>query len=656
VTPVNLWSDLFLLLRVAAAGTILWLLPWRRVAAFWFPGIVGAGRVALGFSLGVFATVISNYLLAIAGLYTPLWGLLLYLIISFCAWVSIPARVSGSSQQKAESGVPWVLSLAALLSLLIRLPDPLSHEALGGNDPWGHLVLCKALAQGDLLASFHFFGYYPRGYHFLVLVLARLTGGSIYDVMRLSGPLLSLVGVVGAYAIGKRVSSSTGGLLAAFVYAIPPYQHLVLPALQTALEPDRFSFVLLPSFILILAENGEGVSRSRKGTFLLIGGISLLLIHPLSVQFLVGWMLLAGIALIAISRNWKGAATTVAPAFVVLLFSWAYYRVMHSVYGVTPMPHIAPEGVVTIGGHGVDLHRLVFGTGLHAQAADIVALTLVTLLALWAVRRRSPELMLISLVLLHTLYAALSDALYIGDFGHAPPYYSMAFAWAAGAALGSREFGRWLRFMPLFLLGGVLISSPFSSHGSVWVKISLMVLLAAMSLMSLLRHRYVRVLVPVAVGTAFLAVRPIPVSYPHLGYPEGIRWARNLLSCQKGTVYSQGLISRLPSGMPFPTQDPIASIVWPVHKPEALHRLTAAPPDERLEAGEHGYVFVEREPYRWSFPYFEKAERTEVFRSAQEWLSARRAAGAPITVLAQTERMVLLALHEGEAGECRPFQ
>ena len=656
MTPVNLWSDLFLLLRIAVAGTILWLLPWRRAAALWFPGIVGAGRVSLGFSLGAFATILSNYLLAIAGLFTPLWGLALHLAISFCAWVLIPVRGSGGSPLKAEWHVPWFLALAALLALLIRLAEPLSHQALGGNDPWGHLVLCKALAGGDLSASFHFFGYYPRGYHFLVLGLARLSGGSIYDVMRLSGPLIALVGVVGAFAVGKRVSSSTGGLIAAVVYAIPPYLHLVLPALQTALEPDRFSFVLLPSFILVLAERVEPASDGRRGTFFLVGGIGLLLIHPLSVQFLVGWMVLAGIARIALGRDWKGAAVCFVPAVVVVIFSWAYYRIMHSVYGVTPMPHLAPRGMFTIGGHGVDLHRLVFGTGLNVRAADLAALALVVLLLVLAIRRRETSQLLIAFVLLHTLYAATTDALYIGDFGHAPPYYSMAFAWAAGAALGHRDLSKSWRILPLVMLIGVMFSSPFSSAGPLRLKIPLVGLLAMTSLLALWRNRFAELMVPLGLAAALLAVRPMPVSYPHLGYPEGIRWARSLLWCPQGTVYSLGLISRLPDGTSFPTQDPIASIVWPSHTPKTLQQLIMVAPGDHLPRGERAYVFVEREPYEWSFAYYNKSERVRVFRKLEEWLSARRAAGAPVVILAQTERMTLVALHEREVGECQHFQ
>lgn len=654
MTTVSLWSDLFLLLRVVVAGTILWLLPWRRAAALWFPGIVGAGRVCVAFAVGVFATVLSNYLLAIAGLYSPLSGLVLHLVVACGVWGFMPVRTPRSTESKSNTVVLWGVVIAAILALFIRLPDPLSHRALGGNDPWGHLVLCKALADGDLLASFHFFGYYPRGYHFLVLILARLTGGSVYEIMRLSGPVLSLLGVVGAYAVGKRVSSSTGGLIAAVVYAIPPYKHLVLPALQTTLEPDRFSFVLLPAFLLVLVET-TNKRDNGKATFLLVGGIALVLIHPLSVQFLVGWMLLAGIAHIAMRRSWGDAAASLLPAVVVIIFSWAYYRVMHSVYGFTPMPHIAPERVFTIGGHGVDFHRLIFGTGLNVQASDLVGLAFVVFLVVLAITRRETGLLLVALVLMHTLYAATTDALYIGDFGHAPPYYAMAFAWAAGAVLGHRSLSKARRFLPLVLLAGVIASSPFSTGREV-LKISLVGLLTLGSLLSLLRHRLIELVVPLSVGTALLVVRPMPVSYAHLGYPEAVQWALKLLACPTGTAYSLGLISRLPDGTPFPTQDPIASIVWPTHTSKELQQLVSVPADDYPPEGERAYVFLEREPYDWSFPYYEKKERASIFNEAEAWLRVRKAAEAPVTVLAQSEQMILVALHKPEAGECQLSQ
>jgi hypothetical protein len=653
--PVCLGSDLSLLIRVLVAGALLWVFPWRGVAARWFPRIAGAGRICLAFAVGVFATVASHYVLGVLGLYFPLAGLVVHVVLACGAWVFI--RSPGEAGENVKSGpvVPVALLIAALVTLYIRLPDPLSHHALGGNDPWGHLVLCKALERGDLLASHHFFSYYPRGYHFLVLIMAELTRGSVYEIMRLSGPLLSLIGVIGAYAVGKRLASTTGGLLAAMVYAIPPYQHLVLPALQTALEPDRVSFVLLPAFLLVLVETMES-GENRSAGFLLAGGICLVLIHPLSVQFLVGWMFLAGIAVIAMKRRWREGAACMLPAVVIIVFAWAYYRVMHGVYGMTPMPHLAPERALTIGGHGVDLHRLVLGTGVNVQTGDLAALVFVVLLVVLAVRRRETGLLALALILFHTLYAAVTDALYIGDFGHVPPYYAMVFAWSVGAGLGRRDLSRAWRFLPAVLFLGVLVSSPFSKDGPVWLKSALIAVLAAGSLWVLLRRRFLEFLLPLSVGTTLLAVRPMPVKYAHLGYPEAVAWALKLRSCPPGVVYSLRLISRLPDGAPFPTQNPIASIVWPTHTPRELQRLMALPADDGFREEERAFVFVEREAYDWSFPYYEKEDRVAIFHDVEAWLSARGAAGATVRVLAQSDRMKLVALHLREDGECQHFQ
>jgi hypothetical protein len=61
-------------------------------------------------------------------------------------------------------------------------------------------------------------------------------------------------------------------------------------------------------------------------------------------------------------------------------------------------------------------------------------------------------------------------------------------------------------------------------------------------------------------------------------------------------------------------------------------------------------------PYEWSFAYYEKDERARIFNEAEAWLTQRKSAEVPVSVLAQSERMILVALHQPEAGECNHFQ
>jgi hypothetical protein len=77
-------------------------------------------------------------------------------------------------------------------------------------------------------------------------------------------------------------------------------------------------------------------------------------------------------------------------------------------------------------------------------------------------------------------------------------------------------------------------------------------------------------LAAVFVGIALFSLRPQPVRYARLGYPEAVEWAHALITHPAGTVFSSGLISTMPDGMPFPTQDPVAAIVWPHHRPQPL--------------------------------------------------------------------------------------
>ncbi len=639
-------GDLLTLAKLTIAGSVLWVLPWMRPAAWLFPEISGAGRLSVAFLLGVVVNVLSSYFLALSGLYSPFTGLV-HLILAAVVWV-IAQRVSTGRILSWNPGQwNWFLLAAILCALLLRLPDSLRHSSLGGNDPWGHLVLTKALAKGDMIAGFHFFSYYPRGYHFLVLTWGRLSGVSPYEIMRLAAPLVSIIALLGTYALVRRASSHFGGLVAAFVYAVPPYRHLVLPALQTTLEPDRFSFALFPALLLLVNAILERETTWRAA-LLLVAGFVLFFIHPLSMQFLFVWVVLAAAAALRAKRAWSSISAVLGPAILVPLSGLVYYRIMHKAYGLTIMGHISPASKLDIGGYGLDLRRLLLGTGWYAQPMDLAALLILVFLGIMAWRQRNLVSLLLSFLLLHILYASLRDALYIGDFGHVPPYYAMAFAWATGSLLGQPAFSRVRWGLPLGLFLALLARWIFFGYA---LDLAAMVLAAAVGLFAateLVLPRLRGNFGPLAVGLAFLALRPMPVTYARLGYPEAVEWALSLPPQPRGIVYSLGLISKLPDGTPFPTQDPVKAIVWPDHVGAPFSSLLALPPDHCWPENHPVYLFMETKPYRWSFPYFAKEERDAILTRTRSWLRTRRAMGAPVREAASTDRMELLELHSRE--------
>ncbi len=620
-------SDVWSLVRLTLALVALWVVPWWGPSGLVLPGR-GAARALVAFFVGICVTVVASYLLVLVGAYRPLSATIASLIFSGIALLAIRWR-------GLPSVPPPTLLVAVGAAAALRLPDALRHESLGGNDPWGHLVLCKALAGGDALASFHPFSFYPRGFHALVLVLSTVSGVSLYDVMRLAAPLLSAVGVVGSYAVARVASDRFGGLVAAFLYAVPAYRHLVLPALQTSLEPDRFVFAFLPASLLLLLEALEG---NRRAALLLAAGEAIhLLVHPLSVQFSLGWIACA--AVVASPRA-RRALELLSVLFVVALFSWAYFHVMNRSFGVTVMPHLSPPAAFAVGGFGVDLGRFLLGTGWHLEAMDGVAAgAALTLLGVGILRRRAP-VVLLGLVLVHTAYAAVRDALYIGDFGHAPPYYAMAFSWAVGSLAGFIP-PVWRPTLPvagMLVLLAHALSSPLETSRVIALAVAGMV--AALSVAR--RGGYEAVFL----GVALCSLRPEPVRYARLGYPEAVRWARELEAAPPGVVYSSGLISRMPNGRPFPTQDPVASIVWPVHRPRSLTALLEEDPCREWPRGERAYVFVEHEPCGWTFSYFAAAERDSLMGRVRRWLVRRASCGGLVRTLQSSGRMSLLALHE----------
>jgi hypothetical protein len=302
-----------------------------------------------------------------------------------------------------------------------------------------------------------------------------------------------------------------------------------------------------------------------------------------------------------------------------------------------------------VGGFGIDIRRVVLGTGWQVEAMDVLGLALAGVLIWRGLRPRDPLRLALALVLLHTTYAATRDALYFGDFGHAPPYYAMAFAWVAGGLAGDDAFASWRGIAPLGCMA-VLLGHRIMSGGITPLPGMLLAAAGMLAAGCLAAPRIRESLAALFVGVALFSLRPQPVAYPHLGYPEAVRWAHELLSVPPGVVFSAGLISRMPDGTPFPTQDPVQAIVWPRHRPAPLAALLTRPPDYRWPSNEPVYAVVETEPHGWGFPYFAGEERTALMERVVRWLAERTRSGAPVRTVESTGRMLLLALHDAEEG------
>lgn len=638
-------TDFGILLRLAAGILVLWIFPWLSLLSGSLSSSTWSSRIVVAALCGMIINVYGGYMLGITGLYTPLSGLICHLAISTVAIVFAIRRRNGTPTGGSWTYPALLLGTASLLALFLRLPDSIRNTALGGNDPWGHLVLVKVLEQGDMIAPFHYFSYYPRGFHFLTLTISELTAVSPYDFIRLGAPLLAILTVIGAFAIVRMGAGIFGGLTAAFIVAIPPYRHLTLAALQTTMEPDRFIFALIPGFIILSAAVLQRASIIRY-LLIILCGIGMFLIHPLSTQFTVTWMVLMGISYACITHSWKSITPIFFAGVNIILAGLAYYHIIHSSFGLTPMSHLAPRTAITVGGYGIDWFRLILGTGWYLEPIDAVAAVMAIPLLIIGWKNRSWQTVFIGLMLVHATWAATRDAGYIGDFGHAPPYYAMTFAWAAGILVGLPRLHilRWVLPPLLFitLLGRWIIwGHPVSTEGI--VLIGIIGLLSGIELLLPYTRGYSG---PLAVGLALLALRPIPISYARLGYPEAVEWARSLPAEPRAEVYSIGLLSKLPDGTPFPTQNPVRSIVWPTHSHRDLDNLLQKDPKYVWPPTKPCYVFLEIRPYRWGFAYFQEATRDSIMKRTAEWLEIRKSEDLPVRILAATDRMELIALHE----------
>lgn len=127
------------------------------------------------------------------------------------AWRRTRARI-----RVTPTGVAWIALVA--VAAAFRLYRPFASANLGYSDSYVHLYLLELLEQGRQVDPA--WGPYPRGMHFLLLAIQRLTNIDEVLLVNFFGAFVGILTTLAvAYTARRLARSNAAGLLAGFVFA-----------------------------------------------------------------------------------------------------------------------------------------------------------------------------------------------------------------------------------------------------------------------------------------------------------------------------------------------------------------------------------------------------------------------------------------------------
>jgi hypothetical protein len=207
----------------------------------------------------------------------------------------------------------WVLGLV-LLSMGLRLYDPVRHAALGQSDAYVHLEYLKAiLAKGRLPAS------YPAGFHWTVALPVRIFGWDPYEMARFGGAAWGGMLSLGLYVVGSSLRGrKMDGLLAMIIGTFVP-QWYVLTKTGIGMFANQAGLVyLLACWDAIFSQR-----YWRLGFFslALMVTVPMMFLHMIPFLFLIAWFYTGKFPNRMRLGMFAGFAALGA-VFLVLLYTW----------------------------------------------------------------------------------------------------------------------------------------------------------------------------------------------------------------------------------------------------------------------------------------------------------------------------------------------
>ena len=320
------------------------------------------------------------------------------------------------------------LEAGGLVGLLAAAAALFSRSLATGAsyDEGVYLASADALARGGTLGE-DVFASQPPGFY-LLLRLALLFPGDSLDAVRLVFLAVAVIGVAGAWALGRALAGPTGGLLAGGVLLTAPAY--AAESVRVAADTPSIALALVALALLAWALEREQVPLAvAAGAFLAVA---------ISVKLFAATGLVPAIGVLLVARAerrlkvaWVAGGLAVALAFV-----GVHAGNLGGIYDDAVAFHDEARGLsVSLDSNADRLAEVFVRTGLvffWIVVAGAVA---------WAVRRARPRLLL---ALWLWAFAAAAFLLWHRPLiDHHFVLIAAAFAVPAGAALRLRELSSW---------------------------------------------------------------------------------------------------------------------------------------------------------------------------------------------------------------------
>jgi len=313
-------------LRIGAAMLLLFVLvpalAWPRPKTLgrleWFWWCFGAGIVLLTLAGQLFTLLNINGPLAYAALLLAIvvvcrarrceLGVLQYIASVYRGAIVVTLKLlDGKINLRRRFGVrrlrrrfskamavpPRSIVVVAIVAAFVRFYRPFTTANLGFSDTYVHLYLMRLLDQGRQVDPA--WGPYPRGMHFLLLAIQRLTNVDPILLMNFFGATAGVLAAIAvAYAAKRIARSNVAALVAGLVFATMiggPHQYFLLGGSVSTDDPQLAHTTLAKPYDQ-LTDFGEFdvlLTAFSRQTSTLPQELAIVLLLP-TVLFLLDWL------------------------------------------------------------------------------------------------------------------------------------------------------------------------------------------------------------------------------------------------------------------------------------------------------------------------------------------------------------------------------
>jgi len=291
-------NEILLLLSII----LLFIFPFFYAASCLFGGNSTSEKLLIGISLNILTMIMLLYILSLVGCFTPLAFVFLYLLtlVAINGYFFMRGIARGEKKHFTAPGVQDIpvrlhrklndrkvllLCLAVGVGFIVRLYDSFIRKDLSNCDAYIHYRMTLETLGGDNSINF---STYNRGFHLIIISIHWLTGASVYDCIRFTGPILCSLSVLAVYSFVKSVKGPAPALLAALLYGCVTFGNPLLRR-QTISLSEAPVFFLIPLALIFAFHIKPDIEKKcidyRNAAGFVLPAFLIALIHPISAMY-----------------------------------------------------------------------------------------------------------------------------------------------------------------------------------------------------------------------------------------------------------------------------------------------------------------------------------------------------------------------------------